>query len=86
MKVKVPNSNFTGVSHGLKFVDGISEDFKSRELLGRLKRKGYAEAKASKREELLTRCAELGIDVQGLDTNEKLKKAISATEGGEGGA
>lgn len=41
MKVKVPNSNFTGTSHGLKFVDGVSEDFKDKELMGRLKRKGY---------------------------------------------
>lgn len=41
MKVRVPRSNFTGISHGLKFSDGLSEDFNNQELLGRLIRKGY---------------------------------------------
>lgn len=88
-KVQVQKSNFTGISHGLKFVDGVSEDFTNQELLGRLKRKGYVEVEEkgpSEKERLIAKCVELGIDITDLGTNAKLKEAIKAAEGGGGGA
>ena len=48
-KVRVPNSKFTGISHGLKFSDGVSEDIKDKELQGRLIRKGYELVNENKR-------------------------------------
>lgn len=86
MKVRVPRSKFTGISHGLKFIDGLSEEFNNQELLGRLVRKGYEaveEKKPTEKEKLLKECEELGIDITDLNTNDKLKEAIKQhKEGG----
>lgn len=40
-KVKVKNKNFIGLSHGLKFEGGVSEEFDNSELYHRLLKKGY---------------------------------------------
>lgn len=50
-KVKVPKSNFTGVSHGIKFADGVSENIKDQELVGRLIRKGYELVESQKEQQ-----------------------------------
>lgn len=69
MKVKVPNSRFTGISHRLKFTDGVSEECKNNELVARLLAKGYVEAdyetslSKMKVEELKVKAQELGIEI-----------------------
>lgn len=50
-KVRVPNSKFTGISHGLKFADGVSENIKDQELVGRLIRKGYELVESQKEQQ-----------------------------------
>lgn len=40
-KVKIKNKNFIGMSHGLKFEGGVSEEFDNTELYNRLLKKGY---------------------------------------------
>lgn len=69
MKLKVPNSKFTGVSHGLKFTDGLSEDCKNAELIGRMVAKGYEEVESEtpiskmKLEDLKLKAHELEIEI-----------------------
>lgn len=40
MRAKLPNG-FTGNSHGLEFIDGVSAEFDNENLAHRLKMKGY---------------------------------------------
>lgn len=41
-KLYIPNSNFTGVSHGLNFVNGVTaKNVADTELIGRMLLKGY---------------------------------------------
>lgn len=47
-KVKVKNKNFAGISHGLNFKGGISEEFDNEELYHRLLMKGYSAVEVKK--------------------------------------
>lgn len=74
-KVRVPKQKniapFTGISHGLKFVDSLSEGFSDLELKDRLVIKGYILEEESKDtpiskmklEELKYKAEELGIEI-----------------------
>lgn len=69
MKLKVPNSKFTGISHGLKFTDGLSEDCKSAELISRMVAKGYEEVECEtpiskmKLDDLKIKAQELDVQI-----------------------
>lgn len=75
---------FTGRSHGLTFVNGESEEFDNTDLFYRMINKGYGAVdgypqevkEPTKKEKLLAKCEELGIDVTSLDTISLLEEAI----------
>lgn len=83
-KVKTPDQKgvapFSGISHGLNFDKGLSEEFDNSELKDRLVMKGYVlveeeKQKAPSIEELRLIATELGIDTKDMKKSD-IDKAI----------